>query len=32
MSEENGTFQDRFNELVEDGQQIGAFYSGLSSK
>jgi hypothetical protein len=32
MSEGNGAFQDRFNELVEDGQQIGAFYSGLSSK
>ena len=32
MPEQNHTFQDRFNELVEDGQQIGAFYSGLTSK
>jgi len=32
MPEQNNTFQDRFNELVEDGQEIGAFYSALSSK
>lgn len=32
LPEQNSAFQARVNELVEDGQQIGAFYSGLSSK
>lgn len=32
MPEQSSTFQDRFNELVQDGQQIGEFYSSLGSK
>ena len=30
--EQSGTFQDRLNELVEDGEQINKFYSGLDTK
>jgi hypothetical protein len=32
MPEQSNTFRDRFNKLVQDGQQIGKFYSSLDAK
>lgn len=31
-SDQSGTFNDRLNELVEDGEQIEEFYNGLDTK